>query len=177
MRIIVAQKTILPLQNSALRFTAAVLCALFVSLIFGTPQLHAQQNTAVANITASNQIPMSFRRLSLNSRGDTNINISFEAYPNDPNRGILVLTGGLNLIIEGITTNDILTGSIIDISADNAVVWMTNPSKLNSGSAHKEVDSNDFEIYLEGNIIYRDGPRVIQAGKMYYDAKNKVAYV
>jgi hypothetical protein len=154
---------------------AVVFCALFAVC---TGHIWGQDNIiSASSIARSNTSPMIFRRLSLNSRGDNNINVSFEAYPNDPNRGILVLTGGLNLIIEGITANNVLASGIIDISADNAVVWMTNPSKLSSGSSHQEVDSNDFEVYLEGNIVYRDGPRVIQAAKMYYDAKNKVAYV
>ncbi|GHT40920.1 hypothetical protein FACS189443_1950 [Planctomycetales bacterium] len=140
------------------------------------PQLSSDQQTENPVAAAS----AGFRQMTLNSRGDSNINIAFEAYPNEPSRGVLIVTGGLNLVIEGISgieQNAMLAGNIVDISADNAVVWMANPSKLSNGGSHQESDKDDFEVYLEGNIEYRDGPRLIKADKMYYDAKNKVAYI
>ena len=122
---------------------------------------------------------LGFRRVELNARGDTGFGIAFEPYyPSDPARGgIVVLTGGINLIVEGVSDNSILTGNTVDISADNAVIWTENPGKIRGGSSYTESDALDFEIYLEGNIIYRDGPRVIEASRMYYDAKHKVAYI
>jgi lipopolysaccharide export system protein LptA len=137
----------------------------------------AQYLSSTAIPTLPGDSKLGFRRISLNSRSDSPMSIAFEPYPHDTSRGILILSGGLNLIIEGIADNKLLAGSVIDISADNAVVWMVNPSKMNAGTSHTESDTEDFEIYLEGNIVYRDGPRLIEADKMYYDAKNKVAYI
>ena len=124
----------------------------------------------------------SFRRVQFASRSDNSFSVAYQPYSRqDPGRGgIAVLTGGINLIIEGIAVagnHNILAGDTVDISADNAVIWTANPGKIQSGTSYAESESFDFEIYLEGNIIYRDGPRVIQASRMYYDAKHKIAYI
>ena len=149
------------------------LCALILSPLFG------QDTTSPQASLGSN---LGLRRVELNPRSDSGINTAFEPYDrlNPARGGIVVLTGGINLIIEGIDDNlaqAILAGDIIDISADHAVIWTTNPGKLHSGASFTESDTLDFEIYLEGNIIYRDGPRVIQASRMYYDAKHKIGYI
>ena len=125
---------------------------------------------------------LGFRRVQLIPRSDNHFSIAFQPYhANDSARGgIVVLTGGINLIIEGIAdarAQNILAGDIVDISADNAVIWTENPDKIQGAAAYTESDTLDFELYLEGNIIYRDGPRVVQASRMYYDAKHKVAYI
>jgi len=124
-----------------------------------------------------------FRQVQLIRRSDSNFNFAFEPYyRDDPAKGgIVVLTGGINLIIEGITEPsalNMLAGDTVDIAADNAVIWTENPGKIHhGGGSYAESEQVDFEIYLEGNIIYRDGPRVIEASRMYYDAKHKVAYI
>ena len=123
---------------------------------------------------------LGFRSVQLHPRGDGAFGVAVQPYdPSNPARGIVVLTGGINLIIEGITSGQVkfLSGDTVDISADNAVLWSENPGKIQGGGAYTESDNNDFEIYLEGNIIYRDGPRIIQASRMYYDAKHKIAYI
>jgi len=122
-----------------------------------------------------------FRRVELVARGDAGFGIAAEYYdPTDPRGGIAVLTGGINLIVTGITgfeNSMMLSGDTIDIAADNAVVWAADVSKIVGGGSYAESEPLDFEIYLEGNIIYRDGPRVIEASRMYYDAKHQVAYI
>ena len=125
---------------------------------------------------------LGFRRVQFNPRTDNAFSVSGQPYDaTDPARGgIVVITGGINLVVEGITTEgikDVLVGDTVDISADNAVIWTENPGKIFSGATYTESEAFDFEIYLDGNIVYRDGPRVIRASRMYYDAKNKVAYI
>lgn len=121
--------------------------------------------------------PPRFRRITFNRRGDKEHNAQSQPYPNnDSNRWITIITNGMNLIIEGVDSNGMLLGDIVDISADNAVVWSGNPTKMFRGGG--EEDSNlDFEVYLEGNIIFRDQERTIQAQRMYYDAKHQIAYI
>jgi hypothetical protein len=121
--------------------------------------------------------PPAYRRYMVNPRGDNDLSFLMDPYPNNPDRGILVFPKGLNLIIEGITGEELLLGDTVDISADSAVVWMDAPSKLIGGSQHKEDSGQDFELYLEGNIVFRDAEQTIQAHRMYYDAKNKIAYI
>ena len=142
--------------------------------------------TQFISSTAIPQLPemadLGFRQVGLFPRGDTPFGLAIDFYDrNDPARGgIVALTGGINVVIEGITHEDalaILAGDTIDISADNAVIWTENPGQLASGASYVESGNVDFEIYLEGNIIYRDGPRVIHADRMYYDVKHQIGYI
>lgn len=146
----------------------------------GIVQTQFLSSSAVPQLSAGSNL--GFRQVQLVRRSDNNFNIAFEPYyRDDPARGgIVVLTGGINLIIEGITDAtalNMLAGDTVDIAADNAVIWTENPGKIHGGGSYSESDQVDFEIYLEGNIIYRDGPRVIEASRMYYDVKHKVAYI
>ena len=141
--------------------------------------------TQFLSSTAIPQLPegvdLGFRSVQLNPRGDGAFGFTFVPYnPNDQaSGGIVVLTGGINMVIEGISPDKItiLSGDTVDISADNAVIWTENPGKIQGGASFTESDKTDFEIYLEGNIIYRDGPRVIEASRMYYDVKHRIAYI
>jgi hypothetical protein len=130
-----------------------------------------------ATAAAKPSTPPQFRLITVNPRGDNDLSFLMDPYPNNPDRGILVFPKGFNIIIEGITGEEMLSGSTVDISADSAVVWMDEPSKLVGGRRHKDDSNNDFELYLEGNISFRDAEQTIQAKRMYYDAKNKVAYI
>ena len=140
------------------------------------------QYFSVTNIPQLGGTDLGFRQVQFAPRSDNNFSVAFQPYhTNDPARGgIVVLTGGINLIIEGITaegTQGVLAGDTVDISADNVVIWTENPGKISGGVSYTESETLDFEVYLDGNIIYREGPRVIRASRMYYDAKHKVAYI
>jgi hypothetical protein len=118
-----------------------------------------------------------FRRISLNPRGDNDMSIDIEPIPDNPDRAIFVISKGMNLIIEGVNGDNILTGDVVDISADHAIIWSVNPKNFQQNRKTNQDSKSDFEVYLEGNIIFRDGERVIKAKRMYYDAKNKIAYI
>ncbi|MDR2439890.1 MAG: hypothetical protein LBE12_11040 [Planctomycetaceae bacterium] len=131
----------------------------------------------VKTAAISSAKPVNQRLYTVNPRGDNDLSFLMDPYPNNPDRGILVFPKGFNIIIEGISGEEIVSGDTVDISADSAVVWMDAPAKLMSGSQHKDDAGHDFELYLEGNISFRDAEQTIQANRMYYDAKNKVAYI
>ncbi len=117
-----------------------------------------------------------YRRILIHPRRDNEFDYALDPLPNDPNRGVLVMTNGINVVIED-AQDELLLGKTVDISADNVVVWMENPSRLINNREQVEDSNKDFELYLEGNIIFRDGPRIIEAHRMYYDAKNNLAYI
>jgi len=178
-----------PLLPPPLEEPAIYRRAIAMMLPASTPSAHEGiVQTQYLSSATMPQLPqattLGFRRLELVSRGDAGFEQSFVPYdPNDHARGgIVILTGGINLIVAGIEDrrfldNKLLAGNTIDIAADNAVVWAANPSKVLGGGSYAESEPLDFEVYLEGNIIYRDGPRVITASRMYYDAKHQVAYI
>ncbi|MDR1485552.1 MAG: hypothetical protein LBT09_12105 [Planctomycetaceae bacterium] len=139
-----------------------------------TPIIEQVQYTET---TQKKQDVAPFRRISLNPRGDNEMSIDIEPIPDNPDRAIFIISKGMNLIIEGITGENILTGDVVDISADHAIIWSVNPKNLQQNGKTNQDSKADFEVYLEGNIIFRDGERVIKAKRMYYDAKNKIAHV
>ncbi len=119
-----------------------------------------------------------FRKVTLNSIGDRLASGSFDVYKGNKDRGIAIITNGVNLVIEGVQGHDMISGDIVDISAENVVAWTSfSPQKLSPGSSFSMEESEDLEVYLEGNIIYRDATRTIEAQRMYYDVKNQIAYV
>ena len=117
-----------------------------------------------------NSAPLPFRRVILDSRDGSEWSYRFDPLPDNPKRGVTVVDRGINLIVEGVS-HQLLLGNVIDISADRAVVWGPDPN------ASRSDENAHYEVYLEGNIIFRDGERRIEAHRMYYDTKDGLAYI
>ena len=118
----------------------------------------------------------SFKRINFYSRsGGPLLDYRFNRFLDDPTQGISIFTKGFNVIIEG-AAHPMLLGNVIDISADFAVIWGPNPG-LSRGDGGEDGGHNEYQVYLEGNIIFRDGERRIEAHRMYYDTKTGLAYI
>ncbi|TWT96789.1 LPS-assembly protein LptD [Botrimarina colliarenosi] len=87
-----------------------------------------------------------------------------------------VLSGGATLVISGVDVPGmpLAAGSVdrVDLSADRVVVWTSGVSGLSGGRLDQSGDT-PIEIYLEGNIEFRQGERTIYANRMFYDARRK----
>jgi lipopolysaccharide export system protein LptA len=107
------------------------------------------------------------RRIRVSPRTSTNFQFGTEKSESTvPPEQITILTGGVNLVMEGDDQFD-----IIDLSADRVVIW-TDAS--DSGQFNFEtVQSKDAkcQVYLEGNIVARQGVSVVRAERAYYDAR------
>ena len=117
---------------------------------------------------------VAFRRARLMSRYDRDLNIRRETDPTNPSRDRYVVGGGFILMVEGITAQNKTVSDVIDISADRAVIWADGVDLQQGGIQNKDLD---LELYVEGDIIFREGERVVYAQKMYYDAKNRVGLI
>jgi len=85
---------------------------------------------------------------------------------------IAVIDSGVNLIVHGV-------GSMgtIDIQTDRMVIWTAGSREPDlAGNTFQSADT-PLEIYMEGNIIFREGQREIHAERMYYDVRNQVGMV
>ena len=89
-----------------------------------------------------------------------------------------VINGGVNMVID-------VEGPLgsIDISTDRMVIWTINPlnnsqdpSDLFSGNSVVD-DRTPLEIYMEGNIVFRQGERTIYADRMYYNVPNRTGTI
>jgi len=120
-----------------------------------------------------------FRRIRIYPRSSVPYNVlSFKSSTTPPEQ-ITVLTGGVNLLIDGL--RDFET---VDLAADRMVIW-TEPLKNGEFTADtKQSKETPFQVYLEGNIVIRQrsdqpashgavlsGEKVIRASHAFFDAK------
>ncbi|MCH8829646.1 MAG: hypothetical protein IID45_08720, partial [Planctomycetes bacterium] len=91
---------------------------------------------------------------------------SFESQQVSPPEQVWVLTGGINMVIDGVQRF-----GTVDLSADRMVIW--TQARGNNDFQNETVQSQDapFEVYLEGHIVIRQGQNVIHASRATYDAR------
>ncbi|TXT29989.1 MAG: hypothetical protein FD138_2356, partial [Planctomycetota bacterium] len=109
------------------------------------------------------------RHIRVSPRGSTGYQIFSERSDSTvPPEQVSILTGGVNLVIEGDDKYD-----IIDLSADRVVIW-TEANESNQVNL-ETMQSKDakYQVYLEGNIIARQGVSVMTADRAYYDAREE----
>ncbi len=92
----------------------------------------------------------------------------------DQQRGewVAVITSGINLVIEGAGELGLL-----DIAADRMVIWTTGNQQPDLAGGTTQGAETPLEIYMEGNIVFRQGERIVQAQRMYYDVTRRVGVV
>ena len=113
--------------------------------------------------------PQGMRRIQTFPRSQVPYNYQATSNP-DRNETIIQLRQGVMVIINGLPN----TGTL-DISADNMVLWTTGATGMNGETVQ---DNNvPLEIYMEGNIVFRQGDRTIYAQRMYYDVRQQVGTV
>ena len=88
------------------------------------------------------------------------------------NQWIALVTSGVNLIVDGLPQY----GSI-DVAADRLVIWTHGQEEPDLSGRRPQDARVPLEIYMEGNIVFRQGERVIYADRMYYDVANQVGTV
>ena len=77
---------------------------------------------------------------------------------------IAVITSGVNLVVDGVDP-----AGPLDISADRLVIWTRGQNQPDlDGSAGQSADT-PLELYMEGNVVFRQGQRVVEAVSMFYD--------
>ncbi len=88
-----------------------------------------------------------------------------------PREYTTTITGGVRIVVDGVPVESggqvILT--TIDLAADRAVIW-TDADRLNEFSKDFDIEGQSpFEVYLEGDIVVRQGLSVFRASHAYYD--------
>ena len=112
---------------------------------------------------------MGFRRIRLFPRSAVPYNVqSFPSTHTVPPEQIWVITGGVNLLIDGV---DGL--GMVDMSADRIIIWTDGRDTQNFNSEIRQSKETPFEIYLEGNIEIRQGTYYLKANRAFYDAREE----
>ncbi|MFM8634831.1 MAG: hypothetical protein ACKOEX_08490 [Planctomycetia bacterium] len=104
------------------------------------------------------------RRLRAFPRSSAPLNIRWFPSPSGGDEWVAVITSGVNLVVDGVDP-----AGPLDISADRLVIWTRGQSQpdLNGSAAHSA--DTPLELYMEGNVIFRQGQRVVEAMSMFYD--------
>ena len=106
------------------------------------------------------------RRFRIFQRGD----LPFQLESFRTGRGeeqVFIITQGVNLVVEGATPTEFGEEGTLDLMADRVVIWSTGGLDL-QGQTPTD-GQRPVELYLEGNIVFRQGERVVFADRMYYD--------
>ncbi|MBN1851894.1 MAG: LPS-assembly protein LptD [Pirellulales bacterium] len=120
---------------------------------------------------------LSLRRIRILPR--SSLGYQLDSRQSETGETVIVLSGGINVILEGVQAPGLagigLSTQVgtVDIMTDRAVVW-TRGIQSDGSSGALQGREMPLEIYLEGNIIFRQGERVVYADRMFYDARGQV---
>ncbi len=97
----------------------------------------------------------------------------------EANETVIIARGGVTILVRDVSaemgSGEMLQLGTVSISADRIVGWVPLISQLFSGEA--DLTQADGEFYLEGDIVFRQGDRVIYANAMYYNVGKDVGMV
>ena len=110
------------------------------------------------------------KRIQVVSRSNSLIHI--KSYPGTiPNQAVTVFSNGIRAVIEGLESAQLGHLGRIVIETDRLVLWGPNLKSLSPAGSEAEGGPDvPIEVYLEGNIVFRQGDRLIYADRMYYNA-------
>ncbi|MEI8022240.1 MAG: hypothetical protein WCH39_28780, partial [Schlesneria sp.] len=126
------------------------------------------------------QSPTGLRRIRVSPRSFGRP-FNFETDPSTdttPPEQITRITGGVNILVEGVGLENGFDLGVIDLSADRVVIWTDDfsPDKL-------QRPEQKYQVYLEGNIVIRQRDSVrqlnnkITAKRAFYDATENRALI
>lgn len=122
-------------------------------------------------------LPESQKRIQVGPRSNALIHI--KSYPGTaPNQSVTVFSNGIRAVIEGLEAQTVGNLGRVVIETDRLVLWAPNLMTLSpSGSEATGAPELPIEVYLEGNIVFRQGDRLIYADRMYYNATHEYGVV
>ncbi|NOX53580.1 MAG: hypothetical protein GXP27_03925, partial [Planctomycetes bacterium] len=114
-----------------------------------------------------------YRRIRISPRSVIPFNVySEKSTATTPPEQVTVLTGGINLLIDGVGEF-----GTIDLSADRMVIWtrIADAEQFQQGLETVQPRDAPFQVYLEGNIEVRQGRNLLRAERAFYDARENRA--
>lgn len=94
-------------------------------------------------------------------------------------KDVWLISNGFTVVVQGLDGNDRPVGDAVELSADQATIWSVGLESVDFANAANKTTAADLdlELYLDGDVVFRQGDNVIYADKMYYDVKNRVGIV
>lgn len=118
-----------------------------------------------------------YKRVQVGPRSNALYNV--KSFPGTiPNQSVTVFSNGIRAIVEGVEAPQLGHLGRIVIETDRLVLWGPNLKKLSPAGSEAEGDAAvPIELYMEGNIVFRQGDRLIYADRMYYNATQEYGVV
>lgn len=94
---------------------------------------------------------------------------------------VATVRGGFKMVVQGIQVAQ-ADGSVVDygtitLEADNAVLWARSEPGSSILEGFSSTPDRPVELYLDGNIVFYQGNRVIYADRMYYNVSSEYGMV
>lgn len=120
------------------------------------------------------------RRITIQPRTSDPIQFStVEQNDTIPPETTVVITGGVNVLVEATeltVRNEVVPTAVVDLSADRVVIWMESGGSgipdLSTGMPMLQSGNTKFQVYLEGNILFRHKGNILTGSHAIYDASN-----
>ncbi|MCC9657675.1 organic solvent tolerance protein OstA [Rhodopirellula halodulae] len=102
-------------------------------------------------------------------------------YINRPgtNESVVIARGGVTVLVRDVSARlpggEITPLGTVSLSANRIVAWLPRLSDVFQGT--QDFQSSEGELYLEGDIVFRQGDRIIYAEAMYYNVTREVGMV
>ncbi|WP_145421029.1 LPS-assembly protein LptD [Planctomycetes bacterium K23_9] len=97
----------------------------------------------------------------------------------ESNETIVVARGGVTVLVRDVTAQApdgrMMDLGTISLSADRIVAWM--PTFADILRNNEQLSQSDGELYLEGDIVFRQGNQIIYAESMYYNVSQEKGVV
>jgi hypothetical protein len=119
----------------------------------------------------------SFRRVQIFPRAE-GLGPQLETVRTPAGESAALISGGVNVVIQGLSTEGLPAAfgplGDIDIETDRAVIWGIDLSGLGGETQQGDLP---LEIYMEGNIVFRQGDRTVYADRMFYDVRRQIGII
>ena len=116
------------------------------------------------------------RRILITPRGGSRFQYQTRFDP-DRNEQIQLIDRGVKVVVEGVQPAQQLRqlGDLerIVLEADRIVIWTSKLSDSDFTTEAIQSGDTPLEFYMEGNIVFAQGDRVIYAERMYYDVNRR----
>ena len=120
----------------------------------------------------------SFRKIVVLPRAE-GLGAAFETVTAPNGEPAAVISGGVNVVIQGLSSESLpqSLGPLgdVDIEADRIVIWGIDLSGGLGGATQQT--SAPLEVYMEGNIVFRQGDRTVYADRMFYDVRRQLGTI
>lgn len=119
------------------------------------------------------------KSVELDARGASNPPVINSILRPETNEQIIIARGGVTIRVRDVAAQfsdgRFMNFGTVTISADRVVGWLPNLSHVFDGTT--DLSAAEGELYLEGDIVFRQGDNVIYADSMYYNVTRETGMV